>query len=277
MTSPALRARSALRYGVIIGLLLLVSLPFLWVLMGSFRPNVELIDPARAFEIETFTFDNYVRLWQAAAYIVYLRNSLIVALLSTLIAVPLALLAAFSVYRFRYPARKQLYLLMLITFVFPEIVLLIPLFLLFNSIGLIDNLLSLVMMNVTFAAPFSVWLMRGFFGSIPRNVEEAAQLDGAGPLRLLRSIIIPLVAPGVAVAATYTFIISWTEFTFANAFIISGNLTTLPVGLSGFVAQYYVDWGILSAAAISVAAPVVLIFAFVGRYFVQGLTAGAER
>ncbi|MCC7024385.1 MAG: carbohydrate ABC transporter permease [Thermomicrobiales bacterium] len=262
---------------LVVGILAIVVVPFLWILLASFQPNRLLIQPSPRFSLAEMGLSNYENLQQAAQYFTYLRNSAVVALFSTLISLILAVLAAYSVYRLDYRGRQTLLRLLLITYVFPGVLLLIPLYQIFGRLNLIDNLLSLVIVNVTFAAPFCVWLLRGFFGAIPEGIEEAAALDGAGRMRILLTMIVPLTAPGLAATAIYTFILSWTEYMFASAFIIDETRKTLPVGLGAFIAQYYVDWGILAAAAIATAAPVVILFAFVGRYFVRGLTAGSGK
>ena len=269
--------RQGFRYAVVVVVLGIVIVPFLWVFLASFRPNSELIQQGIGINFDTLTLDNYRDLQQAAKYFTYLTNSTIVAVTSMVVSITLALLAAYSVYRTRYPGRRPLYLALIITYVFPGVVLLIPLYQLMGQVGLIDSLLSLVIVNVTFTAPFSVWLMRGFFGAIPAGIEEAAAIDGAGRMRILFSIVLPLTAPGVAAAAIFSFVWSWTEYMFASAFIVDEGKKTLPVGLGAFIQQYNIDWGILTAAAVATAIPVIVIFAFIGRYFVEGLTAGAEK
>jgi multiple sugar transport system permease protein len=269
--------RKSLRLVVVIAILSVVIVPLLWITVASFWPNNILIQARPTFPLDRLTLSNYSNLQAAARYFTYLSNSVIVAALSTLISTTLAMFAAYSVYRTSYPGRRLLFRLLIITYVFPGVVLLIPLYQIFSWLGLIDNLLSLVILNVTFAAPFSVWLLRGFFGSIPTSIEEAAAIDGASRMRTLFSIILPLTTPGLAAAAIYTFVLSWTEYMFASAFIVDESRKTLPVGLGAFIAQYYVDWGILAAAAVTTAVPVVILFAFIGRYFVQGLTAGAGK
>jgi multiple sugar transport system permease protein len=269
--------RQGFRYAVVVVVLGIVIVPFLWVFLASFRPNSELIQQGIGINLDSLTLDNYRNLQQAAQYFTYLTNSAIVAITSMIVSITLALLAAYSVYRTRYPGRRPLYLALIITYVFPGVVLLIPLYQLMGKVGLINNLMSLVIVNVTFTAPFSVWLMRGFFGAIPAGIEEAAAIDGASRMRILFSIVLPLTAPGIAAAAIFSFVWSWTEYMFASAFIVDEGKKTLPVGLGAFIQQYNIDWGILTAAAVATAVPVIIIFAFIGRYFVEGLTAGAEK
>jgi multiple sugar transport system permease protein len=269
--------RRSVRYVSVVVILGVVIVPFLWVFLASFRPSSDLIRSNPGFGLGDLSLANYQNLQQAAQYFTYLTNSAIVSLTSTIVSIILALLAAYSVYRTRYPGRRPLYLALIITYVFPGVVLLIPLYQLLGKVGLINNLLSLVIVNVTFTAPFSVWLMRGFSGAIPAGIEEAASIDGASRMRILLSIVLPLTAPGIAAAAIFSFVWSWTEYMFASAFIVDEGRKTLPVGLGAFIQQYNIDWGLLAAAAVATALPVIIIFAFIGRYFVEGLTAGAEK
>ncbi len=269
--------RRSARYVSVVVILGVVVVPFLWIFLASFRPSSDLIRSNPSFGLGDLSLANYQNLQQAAQYFTYLTNSVIVSLISTIVSIILALLAAYSVYRTRYPGRRPLYLALIITYVFPGVVLLIPLYQLLGKVGLINNLFSLVIVNVTFTAPFSVWLMRGFFGAIPAGIEEAASIDGASRMRILFSIVLPLTAPGIAAAAIFSFVWSWTEYMFASAFIVDEGRKTLPVGLGAFIQQYNIDWGLLAAAAVATALPVIVIFAFIGRYFVEGLTAGAEK
>ncbi|MCA1688615.1 MAG: carbohydrate ABC transporter permease [Actinobacteria bacterium] len=235
----AYAVRQGFRYALVVVVLGIVIVPFLWVFLASFRPNSELIQQGIGINLDTLTLDNYRNLQQAAQYFTYLTNSAIVAVTSMIVSITLALLAAYSVYRTMYPGRRPLYLALIITYVFPGVVLLIPLYQLM--------------------------------------IEEAAAIDGAGRMRILFSIVLPLTAPGIAAAAIFSFVWSWTEYMFASAFIVDEGKKTLPVGLGAFIQQYNIDWGILTAAAVATAVPVIVVFAFIGRYFVEGLTAGAEK
>jgi multiple sugar transport system permease protein len=134
-----------------------------------------------------------------------------------------------------------------------------------------------VLVNVALTAPFCTWLLRGFFLAVPEELDEAAAMDGAGPVRTMLQIVLPLVAPGIATVAVYSFIFSWTEFVFASQLLISDDLTTLPIGLSNIMGQYTINWGLLMAGTVCTVLPAIIPFLFVGRYFVGGLTAGAGR
>ena len=140
-----------------------------------------------------------------------------------------------------------------------------------------DRLTALIIINVTFAAPFAVWMLQAFFRTIPPELEEAAALDGATRVQVMLKIILPLSAPGIASIAIFAFIMSWTEYMFASVLIVSDANRTLPVGLAGIIGQYQIDWGLLLAGATLTTLPVIILFSFVGRHFVEGLTTGAVK
>jgi ABC-type glycerol-3-phosphate transport system permease component len=258
---------TVLRFLVGFLLLLVVLVPFYFVFTGAFKTNRELISPVPTFWPNEFVFKNFTKLFTISKYPTYLVNSLIVASLSTVINVLLVTLASYSIYRCRYRGRLVIFAALIGVYVFPAVVLLVPIYQMLGALGLIDSILGLVVVNVTFAAPFSLWLMGPFFDSVPRSVEEAAALDGAGRLKVLFKVILPMVAPGIGTIAVYSFISSWTEYAFANILIFSEANKTLPVGLARFITQYFTDWGMLNAGAAITALP-----AFVGRYFVDSIT-----
>ncbi len=260
------------RYFVLIGVLLIVLLPFLWTLLSSFKVTSEIISATPTLLPRDATLDHYRRLFSSSEYPTYLRNSLLVAVGSMVVNVLLTLLAGYSVYRCRYPGRLLLSRLIILVYVFPMVILMVPIYKMMARLELVDSLWSLVIINVTFAAPFTVWLIGPFFDSVPRQVEEAAEIDGAGRLMTLFRVVLPLIKPGIATVAIFTFISAWTEYTFANILIFNEDNKTLPVGLARFVSQYQVDWGLVTAGAMMTSLPVLVLFAFIGRYFVNSIT-----
>jgi multiple sugar transport system permease protein len=258
-------------------LLVLVALPFWWVVTGSFKVPQEIISRTPTFFPHSFTLDHYMRLIARSAYATYVMNSLLVASVSTLITLALAVPAAYAFFRLEFTGRETLYRVILLAYAFPSIVVLIPLFGMFAKLGLIDTLPALIVINVAFALPFSIWMLRSFFAEVPKEIEEAAIMDGAGPVTVLRRIMMPLIAPGIASVGVFAFITSWTEYVFASVLIISDARRTVPVGFSGMIGQYQIDWGLLLAGAGLAILPVVILFAFVGRWFVSGLTEGAVK
>lgn len=255
----------------------LVGLPFWWVISGSFKLPQEIIARVPTMIPQSFTWQHYDKLLSSSDYGTYLVNSLLVSSLSALITLLLAIPAGYAFFRLRFRGRETLYRVILLAYAFPSIVVLIPLFTMFARMGLVDTRLSLIIVNVAFALPFAIWMLRSFFGSIPREIEEAARLDGGPPLTVLWRIMIPLTAPGIAAVAIFAFVTSWTEYVFASVMILSDARRTIPVGFSGIIGQYQVDWGLLLAGASLAILPVVIVFALIGRWFVTGLTEGAVK
>ncbi|MDY0094797.1 MAG: carbohydrate ABC transporter permease [Candidatus Vecturithrix sp.] len=258
-------------------LLLLVFAPFYWIFSASIKSPQEIIHRVPTLFPHSFTLQHYDKLLRSSDYPTYLWNSLLVAVGTMAITVVLATLAAYGLYRIKFPGRQVIFRIILVTYAFPGVLLLIPMYSVMSAVGLIDRLAALIIVNVTFAAPFAVWMLQAFFRTIPIDLEEAARLDGATLLQILLKIMLPLSAPGIASIAIFAFIMSWTEYMFASILVNSEASRTLPVGLAGIIGQYQIDWGLLLAGATLTTLPVILLFSFVGRHFVEGLTAGAVK
>lgn len=256
---------------------LLIGLPFWWVLSGSIKLPQEIIARVPTMLPHSFTLQHFEKLFSASAYPTYLLNSVLVALTSTLITLALAVPAAYAFFRLDFPGRAIAYRTILLAYAFPSIVVLIPLFGMFARLGLIDTLPALVIVNVAFALPFAIWMLRSFLAGVPKEIEEAAVMDGAPTMTILRRIMIPLIAPGIASVGIFAFVAAWTEYVFTSVLILSDAKRTLPVGFSGIIGQYQIDWGLLLAGAVVAIIPVVALFALIGRWFVSGLTEGAVK
>ncbi|HEY9346482.1 MAG TPA: carbohydrate ABC transporter permease [Inquilinus sp.] len=263
--------------GGLLGLAAIVLLPFWFIATGAIKAPQEIIARVPTLVPHSFTLRHFDKLLGASDYPRYLGNSLVVGLGSTAITVVLSVLAAYGFYRLRFPGRDLLFRAVLVAYAFPGILILIPLYGMMSQAGLIDTPAALVIVNVTFASPFAIWMMRSFFASIPAELEEAALIDGASRLAILLRIMVPLAAPGIASVAIFAFIASWTEYLFASVLILSDANRTLPVGFAGIIGQYQIDWGLLLAGATLATVPVVLLFGIVGRWFIAGLTAGAVK
>ena len=271
-----MRDRVILAIGVL-ALLFVVVAPFYYVVTASFKTPQEIIARTPTLIPQSFTLQHYEKLLRSSNFPVYLTNSIIVAAGTMLICVILSTLAAYGLYRMQLPGGKFLFRIILVTYAFPGVLLLIPLYGMLSQLGLIDRLAALIVVNVTFTAPFAVWMLRAFFTTIPLELEEAAALDGANRFQTLARIVLPLAAPGVASVAIFAFITAWTEYMFASVLILSDANRTVPVGLAGIIGQYQVDWGLLLAGATVTMLPVLILFSLVGRNFVEGLTAGAVK
>ena len=256
-------------------ILLVFFFPFFWIISSSFKSPEEIISKSPTIIPLTFTIEHYYKLLVTSEILKYLTNSLIVSFSSMFISVILSLLAAYGLHKLKFYGNQFVEHSLLITYAFPGVILLIPMYLMLSKVGLLNTYFSLIIINVTFASPFAVWMLKAFFKMIPNEIEEAAYIDGASRYIVISKIIIPLAAPGIASVSIFCFIISWTEYLFASILISGDNLKTLPVGLAGIVGQYQIDWGFLLAGATLASLPVILLFVFVGKYFVSGLTDGA--
>jgi ABC-type glycerol-3-phosphate transport system permease component len=271
-----LSARIGITVSVIV-LLVLVIAPFYWIFASSIKTTQEILSSTPSFLPQTFTLQHYDKLLASSNFPRYLVNSAVVAVMTMVITVILSVMASYAIYRLEFPGRRWLVRVILATYIFPGILLLIPLYGMLSQLKLIDSLWALVIINVTFASPFAVWMLQAFFQAIPYEVEEAAALDGASRVTIILKIFLPLTAPGIASIAIYAFISAWTEYMFASVMILSDANRTLPVGLAGIIGQYQVDWGLLLAGATVTTLPVLILFSFVGRSFIEGLTAGATK
>lgn len=261
-------------------LLLIVSIvliPLYWMAASSVKAPREIISRRVTLFPQSFTTQHYDKLLNSSNFPRYTVNSVIVSAGTMVISVTLAVLAGYAIYQIRFPGHRVMLRLMLVAYAFPAILLLVPLYLVLNQLKLLNSHLGLIVVNVTFTAPFSVWLLQAFFRGVPQDIIDAAMVDGAGRLYVLWRIVLPLISPGIAAIAIYCFITSWTEYLFASILIDSDALRTLPPGLAGIIGQYQIDWGLLMAGAVAVTLPVVILFALFGRGFVSGLTQGAVK
>ena len=268
-------AISILRLLVFILIMFILLAPFLWILIASFRPNMELVRNQTLIP-QNITLENYVSLFAKSAYWKWVINSFIVSLYTVILSLPLIVAGAYSVYRTQFRGRNVLSFFLLSVYIFPTALLVVPIFKIFNGLSLIDSHLGCALMNTAFAVPFGIWLLQAFLRSLPPELEEAAAVDGISKIRTLFQIIIPQAAPGIIAIAMFAFIVSWTEYLFAMTLLLSNDLHTLPIGLTGIVfGQYRVNWGFAAAGAVGSAIPVFILFLIVGRWFIRGISAGA--
>jgi arabinogalactan oligomer/maltooligosaccharide transport system permease protein len=232
---------------------------------------------------ETFTTDNFGRVTGATdalgAPVFYrqLANSVIVALATTLVGIGLSTTAAWGFSRFRFPGRELGMQAFLITQMFPGVVMAIPLYLLLDALGLLDSLVGLTLVYATTAVPFCVWMLKGYFDTIPREIEEAAIMDGASQWTIFTRIVLPLARPAVVVTALFSFMTAWNEFILAATFLNDERSVTLPVALQRHVDSFSTDWGAFAAGAVLVSLPVMFLFFLLQKHLVGGLTAGGVK
>ena len=268
-------AIAILRLLVIVLIMFILLAPFLWILIASFRPNMELVRNQTLIP-QNITLENYVSLFAKSSYWKWIINSSIVSIYTVILSLPLIVAGAYSVYRTQFRGRNVLSFFLLSVYIFPTALLVVPIFKIFDGLSLIDSHLGCALMNTAFAVPFGIWLLQAFLRSLPPELEEAAAVDGISKTRTLFQIIIPQAAPGIIAIAMFAFIVSWTEYLFAMTLLLSNDLHTLPIGLTGIVfGQYRVNWGFAAAGAVGSALPVFILFLIVGRWFIRGISAGA--
>ena len=251
--------------------------PFFWIMSSAFKSPQEIIQKDSTIIPRSFTFEHFEKILFSSDFLIYLKNSLIVSFFSMFIAVILSIFAAYGLHKLKFYGNKLVERSLLVTYAFPGVILLIPMYLMLGKMGLLNSYFALILINVTFSTPFAVWMLKAFFKTIPYDIEEAAMIDGASKITILFKIIFPLALPGIASVSIFCFIISWTEYMFASIMISGDDLKTLPVGLASIVGQYQIDWGFLLAGATLASLPVIILFIFVGKYFVSGLTDGAVK
>ncbi|MDQ7908667.1 carbohydrate ABC transporter permease [Phytohabitans sp. ZYX-F-186] len=267
---------------VVLTLLTLFTVTPLYVMLSSAVKPLRDVQGAFTWLPTRPSFQAFVDMWSTVPLGRYLVNSLLVSSVAAVVSVAIAIFAAFAVSRYRFRGRQVFSVTVLSTQMFPGILFLLPLFLIYVNLGnatgieLYASRTGLVITYLTFSLPFSIWMLVGYFDSIPRGLDEAAQVDGAGPMRTLFQVILPTAIPGVVAVTVYAFMTAWGEVLFASV-MTDENSRTLAVGLQGYATQYNVYWNQVMAASLVVSIPVVAGFLMLQRYFVAGLTAGAVK
>jgi len=251
--------------------------PFVWVLLTSLKDRAELYATPLAYLPRHPTLANYVEAWTSplTPFSRFFANSLWVASVTMVATTAISILAGYAIARFRFAGREALLLVFLATQMFPGVLLIAPLLSQWQALGLIDTYQALIYSNFSFTVPFTVWMLVGYFGSIPRDLEESAMLDGCSRFGSLCRVVVPLAAPGIAATAIFAFVSSWSELLFAISFTTQTEMRTLSAGLLYMVGQYEIQWGPLSAGVIISTVPVAVLFTFLQRHLIRGLTAGA--
>jgi len=264
----------AVESAILLLVLFLILFPILWMALTSFKRPVDLFDLTLVF---TPTLDNFRTIFAAPWNIGQtLLNSTIVAGLTVAISIPFSTLAAYAFSRFEMRFKHALFFTILATQFIPAVVVVLPFYLLFRDLGLLDTHLALVIVNLAIVTPFAVWMLKGFLDAVPTESEEAALVDGATRLRVILDIVVPMVWPGVLVTAVFCFILTWNEFLFA-LILTRDDAVTLPVGITRFRTERGDLWELIAAAGILISIPMFLLASVIQRHFVRGMTGGAVK
>jgi multiple sugar transport system permease protein len=270
-------AGKAVCYLVVVIIFVVAVFPFFHLLSSALRPYSELFARPPLLLPKTFTLEWFQKVLNYSKFFQYFRNSVITALGSTLLSVAIGCMAAYSITRGGYRGKNLFSKAILVAYMFPPIILVIPLFQIVNGIGLANTHFGLILTYITFSFPFSAWMLVSYFKTIPKDIEEAAKVDGASNLRVFTQIILPLAMPAVVTAATFTFINSWNEFLYAFVLANSDVTKTLPVALYSVKGGEMMEWGPVLAWSAMLVVPSLIFFLCFSKHIVSGLTAGAVK
>jgi ABC-type glycerol-3-phosphate transport system permease component len=251
--------------------LFILVYPVVYIVIGSVRPGGGLLS-----QTDTVTFDNYIKVFQSG-FGRFIINSLIICVAATLISTVLAIMAAYAFSRFEFRLKRTFFAGILFGQVFPWIVLINPLFVAFAAMRLTNSYVGMILTYTAFTLPFSVYLLVGYLVTVPKSLDEAAIVDGASRWQVIWLIVCPLMLPGFIATATYAFLLCWTEYLFALAFLTKTELKTLPLGLYQYFGDDTVDWGAIMAASVVTTLPVFLLFLPIQSKISPGRTAGSVK
>ncbi|MET0943666.1 MAG: carbohydrate ABC transporter permease [Mesorhizobium sp.] len=262
--------------------MLAICLPGIWIVLSSLRPTVEIMAKPPIWIPQELSFDAYIAMFSGIGrggipVLDYFRNSLIIAITSTVIAIAIGLAGGYAFARHRFRGKSGLFLGFMLTRTVPGIALSLPLFFVYARIGIIDTHFGLILAYVALNVPFTIWLIDGFFRQVPRDLAEAAQIDGCTRWQAFWQVEFPLAGPGIASAAIFAFLTSWNEFALASQLTRSTNSKTLPVGLLDYTAEFTIDWRGMCALAVVMIIPALTLTFIVQKHLVSGLTSGAVK
>lgn len=266
-----------LTYAAIIIITLLTIYPVLVVISVSLRPSDALYSTSLNLIPDGATLKAFRVVLLERGFLLWMRNSLIVSAAVTILGVALASTAGYAFSRFRFPGRKMGMVGLLVTQMFPATMLLLPLFVLMRNLGLVDTLMGLILAYSATVLPFTIWTMKGYYDTIPRDLEEAAMVDGSTSWGAFVRVILPLARPALMITGLFSFMAGWSEFIVARVIVSSQGLYTLPLGLEGLAGTFQTEWATYSAGSLLVSVPVVVLFLVLNRFLVSGLTLGGVK
>ncbi|PKL26263.1 MAG: carbohydrate ABC transporter permease [Spirochaetae bacterium HGW-Spirochaetae-2] len=275
------RTRHPLRMalGTYLPILLIVLFaigPYLWTFISSITPETDLYRAEFRFFPEHPTGENYSRLFTKLDFTSNILDSLLVALFTALLGLGITVPASYSFSRFKFKGRNPLLMQFLIINMFPIMLLIVPLFVMMRIVGIMDTHFALIIAYSTFTIPFSTWMLTSFFNAIPLDLDKAAQIDGCSRIGALVRIIIPVAMPGIVSTGIYIFITAWNEYLYA-AILTSSKVRTIPIALQNMIGEFRIEWGLLTAGGIISALPVIILFFFIQKQLITGMTAGAVK
>lgn len=271
------RFRVASTYVVLLAAFLFFIVPMLWIFYNSFRGSEAIFSESVATAPAQFTLDHYRTILSVTDFPRFFMNSFRIAVMVTAAALVCSIFGAYGLSRFRVKGRGALIVGIFSTQMFPKILLILPIYAVVVSLGLLDTTLGIVLTQLILVLPFAAWMLKGYFDNLPSEIEDSARVDGCNVLQTLWRIVIPIAAPGIMVAAFYSFVVSWGDYLIVSIIAQSQRTATLPLVLERLSSALNIRWGQVAAASVLTIAPTVLLFALVNRWLVEGLTSGAVK
>lgn len=273
----SLSSRELAIYGCALVLVIFAAFPFFWMISTAFKPLREIFAYPPYFFPKDSTLANFVRLFEQTRFLTYFKNSVIVSTSAVVFTMIIATAGAYSLTRFRYYGRERIASLILFTYMFAPIMIIIPFYVLIRKIGIANTHFALIMAYTAFCLPFNIWLLKAFFQSIPIVLEEAALTDGAGRIQAIIHVVFPLALPGIIATGIFTFILAWNDYIFVRILITSDELKTLSVGIADLYNATVIDWGMIMSGGMMITIPVLVFFTFIQRNLIAGWGAGAVK
>lgn len=257
-------------------IVLFAMAPFVWMMLTSLTPTATLSATGVSLSPMGWSMDNYVRLIEQTSFLKNMLDSLIIAGGTVVVGLLVSVTAAYAFSRFRFTGRKLLMMQFLLINMFPIVLLILPLFVLMRSVGILDTHFGLILANATVAIPFAVWMLTSYIAAIPKSLDEAAMTDGCSRLTALRKVVLPLTMPGIISTGIYIFITAWNEYLYALT-LGGRNVRPVTVAIQTLIGEYQIEWGLLAAGAVVGAMPATVLFLLVQRRLIGGLTQGAVK
>lgn len=264
-------------------IMLIVCLPGLWIILSAFRRNGEILTKPAIWIPERLSLDNFRAIFGFGENVVaipvadYFWNSVVISVTSTVIAVTIGMAAGYAFARYRFPGKGRTFLWLMLSRTVPGIALSLPIFIIWSRLGIIDTSFGVILVYTAINIPFTIWLTEGFFRQVPKDLNEAAQIDGCTPWEAFWKIEFPLAKSGIASAGIFAFLTSWNEYALASQLTRSIDSKTLPVGLMDFTAQFTVDWAGMCAMAVIIIVPALILTFLVQKHLIAGLTFGGVK
>jgi len=264
-------------YLAIIIMCIITLFPFFWLIVTSLQSLERSFAYPPSFLPDKPLISSYITFIKESPILIWIRNTVVVALVSSFMSVSLGLFAGYSISRFKFKGKVATIFLILLTQMLPPAFLVIPIYFMFSQIYLTDSLFALMIIYTALSMPISIWFLKGFFDSISKDIEEAARIDGASRIGVLFKVIFPLITPGVVATATWSFVMAWNQYIYAATLISSEKLWVVSFGLTSYMGEYYTDTSQIMSAAVLATIPTVILFMFFQRFLVGGLTAGSVK